>query len=271
MKNFVKVVAFSLLTIGFFSAYSMFGIPQITPAPPPSEEQLDLGAMTMEQFVAIGEGVFNGKGTCTLCHSAVGGRAPLLDDVSGVVAERLADDRYAGDAVDSESYLYESMVDPSAYVVVGFGKTGSDDMVSPMPNVLSGSVGLSDTEIKAIIAYLQDQSGVEVTVDIPTQIEEEEAAEEEEERRGLIETPEMAIVELGCGACHKVAEEEGEIGPDLSQIGARRDREYLRRAILDPNADIAEGFEPDGMPLDYGEQLYAIELEMMIDYLAGLK
>ena len=33
----------------------------------------------------------------------------------------------------------------------------------------------------------------------------------------------------------------------------------------------AKGFEKDQMPPDYGAQMYAVELEMMVDYLAGLK
>ena len=39
MRQFLAVVAFSLLTIGFFAAYSNFGIPQLEPAPPPVEEE----------------------------------------------------------------------------------------------------------------------------------------------------------------------------------------------------------------------------------------
>jgi putative heme-binding domain-containing protein len=79
----------------------------------------------------------------------------------------------------------------------------------------------------------------------------------------------MAV--LACAACHKVAGQGGEIGPDLAGIGARRDREYLRRAILNPAADVAEGFPPGIMPPNYGEQLYASELEMLVDYLAESK
>lgn len=269
MRNFLKVVVFSLLTIGFFSGFSYYGIPQIKPAPPPREETLDLEAMTMEQFIALGEKILNGKGTCTLCHNPVGSRAPPLDQVGMMIAERLADERYQGEAGDAESYLYESMIDPSAYVVAGFGKAGSNDTVSPMPNVRSGSIGLSEAEIAAVVAYLQDLSGLDVTVEIPGEAVEEE--DEEETRRPLFASPEDAIAELACGACHKIAGEEGEIGPDLTTIGATRDRDYLRRAILDPNAVIAEGFEPELMPMDYGEQMYASELEMLVDYLAGLK
>ncbi len=271
MRVFLSVVAFSLLTIGFFAGYSSFGIPQIEPAPPPKEEKLDLGAMTMEQFIALGERIFNGRGTCTLCHTAVGGRAPLLDQAAIVAEERLGDERYQGKASDAEGYLHESMVEPSAYVVAGFGKTGSNDTVSPMLNVMTGRIGLSETEVQAVVAFLQDLSGVEVTVEIPTEGSEEEEEDSSEEKRPPFATPEEAIVEFACGDCHKIAGEEGEFGPDLIGIGATRDKDFLRRAILDPNADIADGFEPELMPADYGEQMYAVELEMLVDYLANQK
>lgn len=274
MRNFLKVVVFSLAIVAFFAGFSNFGIPPIEPAPPPEEEALDLSAMTMDRFVALGERLFNGKGTCTLCHNAVGGRAPMLDSAAVVAPERIDDPRYEGEASTDEEYLRESMVEPSAFVVAGFGKTGSNDTESPMPDVSGGGIGLSEAEIAAVIAYLQDVGGVPITVAIPAEVGEEEATEaeaEEPSQRSPITTAEEMVVEFACGACHKVAGEEGELGPDLTVVGARRDKEFIRRAILDPNADIAEGFEADMMPADYGEQLYAGELEMLVDYLAGLK
>jgi mono/diheme cytochrome c family protein len=248
MRTFLAVVAFSLLTIGLFAGYSRFGIPQIEPAPPPEAEELELGAMSMEQFVALGGRIFEGRGTCTLCHNAVGGRAPLLDDAAIVAQDRLADESYQGKATDVAGYLYESMAEPSAYVVAGFGK-----------------------EVMAVVAYLQDIAGLEVTVEIPSEPVEEEVAAAPGEPRAPLTAPEDAIAEFACGGCHKIAGEEGELGPDLTSIGAQKDRDYLRRAILDPNVEIAEGYDPEMMPEDYGEQLYAVELEMLVDYLAGLK
>ncbi|MDP6389852.1 MAG: c-type cytochrome [Alphaproteobacteria bacterium] len=269
MRNFAAVLLFSLVTIGFFTWFSNFGIPQVDPAPPPKEEKLDLGAMTMEQFTALGERVYKGKGTCTLCHSALGGRAPLLQEAGAISKERLADERYKGEAEDMAGYLYESMVKPSAFVVEGFGKAGSSDTVSPMPDVSGGSVGLSDAEMKSVVAYLQKLGGYEITVEIPKDAVPE--TEEEATSRAPFKTAEAAIAEFACGACHKVAGEEGEVGPDLRKIGRLRDRSYLRRSILDPNAEISKGFEKDQMPADYGEQMYAKELEMIVEYLAALK
>ncbi len=268
MKHFLKVTVFSLLVISLFSLYSNYGIPEIQPAPPPVEEKLDLGSMTMEQFVALGEKIVNGKGTCMLCHNAVGGRAPLLEKLVTATPERLQDTRYKAEASDLESYIRESMLDPSAYVVVGFGKAGSNDTESPMPSVTGGGIDLSEAEIGAVIAYLQDTGGAEVTVEIPTEAAVEDTQQAEPAKQGPLATVEEIVANYGCGACHKIAGQSGAVGPDLSNIGTSRDSEYLRRAILDPNVDVAEGYPPNLMPANYGAQLYAQELEMLVAYMA---
>jgi mono/diheme cytochrome c family protein len=275
MRQFLSVVAFTLVTIGFFAGYSNYGIPQIEPAPPPVQEKLDLGSMTMEQFIALGEKIFSGKGTCTLCHNDLG-RAPKLETIGEIAPKRLKDPRYKGDAGTIEEYLIESLVKPSAFVVIGFGKKGTNDAESPMPNVAGGGIRLSDAEIAAVVAYLQDQGGAEVTVEIPKDLGNnkeggEDAEPEEAEPREAISDPKKLIALFTCDACHMINGEGGEVGPNLSTIGALRDPAYLRRAILDPNADLAEGFEPDQMPEDMAEQMYVSELEVLVSYLAGLK
>ncbi len=80
----------------------------------------------------------------------------MLENVGEVVAARLAHDGYQGAAEDVESYLYESMVEPSAYVVPGFGKAGSNDTVSPMPNVSTGSVGLGEADAALVRIHWPD-------------------------------------------------------------------------------------------------------------------
>jgi putative heme-binding domain-containing protein len=46
----------------------------------------------------------------------------------------------------------------------------------------------------------------------------------------------------GCAACHIVGGQGGSLGPELTEIGARRSAPYLRQAILDPSAAVPEGF-----------------------------
>ena len=277
MTNFLKVSGFSLLMIGGFSAYSNFGIPQIIPAPPPVEEKLELGAMTMDQFVALGGRIYNGKGTCTLCHNAMG-RAPMLDRIATVAAENLMNPNYRGAAKTVEEYLHESLVKPSAFVPAGFGKAGSNDSESPMPDVSGGGIGLAEAEIAAVIAYLQESSGGEVTVAVPALPAADATTSEE---AAPLKTPEEIIAKYTCGACHVFAghavaghdleDRPGTLGPSLARIGATKNREYLRQSLLDPDAVIAKGYAAGMMPKTYGEQLKAQELEMLVNYLAKSK
>lgn len=272
MTNLAKVAGFAVLVVIFFAAFSNWGVPQIQPAPPPVIEEIDLAAMTMDDFVALGRRTFEGQGNCLLCHNPIGARAPVLDVMADVVDERLADPRYGGAASGLQAYLYESMTDPSAYVVAGFGQAGTGDTVSPMPDVRSASVGLTEPLVLAVTAYLQSLAGVPVTVAIPTDVDDGAPVIDEVayvEPRAAFTSVDLIMQEHMCGMCHIIGEEVGEIGPDLSDIGTRRDRDYLRRSILAPDADLAEGYEAGMMPWDYGDLLYASEVEMLVDHLAS--
>ncbi|MDK1024032.1 MAG: hypothetical protein QGD92_07350 [Gammaproteobacteria bacterium] len=279
MMQLIKIVVFSLLTIGFFTAYSYYGIPQIIPAPPPEKEELDLEGITTADLIVLGERIFKGKGACTLCHNDVGGRAPMLDDIGMKAQENMADSRYKGTASSVEEYLYESLVDPSAYVVAGFGKMGTQDSESPMTDVRTGSIKLSEEELLVVVAYLQDLSGLDVTVEIPvgstgTEESGQPAATTTQvvttNTRAKYDSAEEILSQLACGVCHIVGHYQGLIGPDLSHIGGSRSKDYLRRAILDPNAELTEGYMPM-MPPTYGDQLYASELEMLVEYMSRLQ
>jgi cytochrome c551/c552 len=269
MKTFLKVVIFSLAVIIFYAFYANKMIPQVKPSPPPAEAKLDMGSLTMEQFIHMGDEIYHGKGTCELCHNPVGGRAPLLEQVGKVAEERLKDTRYKGKAKTGEEYIRESMVEPSAFVVVGFGVTGTNDTQSPMPNVSTGAIGLKGFEVDAVIAYLQQKAGVTVTVQLPK--EAPSAAAEEAHAAAPAKTGEEVVVKYGCGACHKIAGQVGALGPDLTKIGAKKNKDYIRRAILNPNADIAPGFPAGMMPPDYGTKILAGEVEMLVDYMAKSK
>jgi len=46
----------------------------------------------------------------------------------------------------------------------------------------------------------------------------------------------------GCAACHTISGRGGAIGPDLSDIGARRSLAYLRESLVNPEAAVPDGF-----------------------------
>lgn len=48
--------------------------------------------------------------------------------------------------------------------------------------------------------------------------------------------------EVSCVRCHKIDGTGGEVGPDLSGVAIRRNRQYLLEAIVQPNKEITEGF-----------------------------
>jgi putative heme-binding domain-containing protein len=52
----------------------------------------------------------------------------------------------------------------------------------------------------------------------------------------------FADARLGCAKCHKVNGQGGEIGPDLSTIGAQFDRGQLAEAVVYPSRAIREGY-----------------------------
>ena len=42
----------------------------------------------------------------------------------------------------------------------------------------------------------------------------------------------------GCKTCHAIGREGGSLGPDLSDVGRRRDLQYLEESLLKPEADV---------------------------------
>jgi quinoprotein glucose dehydrogenase len=49
--------------------------------------------------------------------------------------------------------------------------------------------------------------------------------------------------DVSCLRCHKTEGQGGEVGPDLAGIGTKQKRDYLLESVVDPNRQIAKGFE----------------------------
>ncbi len=276
MSVLAKTLGFSLGLTLLFTLVTYL-LPQVK-GEAPIEKKVDLSTLTMEDFITLGDDIFHNKGTCTLCHKpAPLGRAPDIegDDMVAESVKRLADPRYKGEAKDAEGYLRESMVDPSRYVVAGWGKKGSNDSESPMPHVDKPPIQLSPMEIDAVIAWLQAKDGNEVTVALPTAEAAAAVASVGSGSDGAkapapAATAEEAVAKYACVSCHAMDSKDTLVGPGLVDVGARLSPEEIRQSILDPNAVIAEGFPP-AMPPDFGMKMTVNELEMIIKYLAEKK
>lgn len=60
--------------------------------------------------------------------------------------------------------------------------------------------------------------------------------------------------EVSCVRCHRANGSGGDVGPNLSGIGAEKAREYLLESIVDPNRVIAKGFDSVALLLEDGKQ-----------------
>jgi quinoprotein glucose dehydrogenase len=68
----------------------------------------------------------------------------------------------------------------------------------------------------------------------------------------------FANSEVSCVKCHKVKGEGGDVGPDLAGIGGKQKRDYLLESIVDPNKQIAQGFETVVLTLTNGKVVSGI-------------
>lgn len=265
----LKILAVILGTVTIYTVLAS-AIPQVESEVP---QELELGAdFSTDELVAAGEELYQGSGGCVACHG-LGTRAPNLlsdEDGGGQIGARC---ETREPDKDCKTYLHEALVQPMEYIVEGYEPI--------MPDM---SRTLSPTQIWALVAYMQSLGGtVTVTAD---DIGDPAAGGGGDPTRagggappagggGALAAGSTDPMEIwragGCGACHELNGEGGPIGPPLDDIGATRDRAYIRRAILDPGAEIAEGYEQVGgvMPATFGGSLTADQLEALVDMLAG--
>jgi len=245
-----------LTVVATLSVYTLVAniIPQVRSAVP---EEIVLTADTSpEELVAIGEELFNGVGGCTACHG-LGTRAPDLLGVVGTACET----RIPG--MSCKDYLWESLTAPTSFVVEGF-----------QPIMLDQSRLLSQAQLWALVAFLEDQGGtVTVTADDFASALAADAAPPPAppaaEEAGPIDA--RSVIEANaCLACHSLGGTGAQLAPPFESLGGK-DPEYIRRSILEPNADVAQGFEAFAgtMPPTYGQLLSEDELEALVQFLQG--
>lgn len=257
----LKVALLGLAVIGFYTLIAHI-IPQLESEVP---EDLTLGAdATPEALVEAGERLYNGAGGCSACHG-LGTRAPnLLTGGGGMgpIGTRCGD-RVAG--TSCKDYLYESLTEPGAYVVAGF-----ENIMPDMRRQLSAD------QIWTVIAFLQSQGG-EVTV-TGADLAQDAAASPDGLTAGAATPvtastdPRELLTANGCIGCHQLAGTEGggAVGPSFDGIGSRLSPDQIRQSILDPGAEVAEGYDQFAgmMPATFGQQFTAAQLEAVVEFLA---
>ena len=85
----------------------------------------------------------------------------------------------------------------------------------------------------------------------------------------------LANLPVEIGVFGEVVVTDAQVGPDLDKLAADAKAagepvaDYVRQSIVDPNAVIAKGYQPNVMPPTFGDTLKPDELDALVAYLSG--
>jgi mono/diheme cytochrome c family protein len=79
----------------------------------------------------------------------------------------------------------------------------------------------------------------------------------------------FASAQPACASCHtlEAAGASQTLGPNLDEGLADKDAAFIRESIVNPDAEVTEGFSDALMPEDYGEKLSDQELDDLVAFL----
>jgi mono/diheme cytochrome c family protein len=248
------VVKIAVLTVAATAFYTYVG--QLVPqkeVQPPQETQM-AADMTTADLVGIGQELFEGKGMCTTCHTLGRSGALRFPDLAGIGGR--AAGRVAGES--EIEYLAQSLYQPEAYIVPGFNPG--------MPAINRPPIGLTDDEIRAVIAYLQSLGGTPtVTMQTPIpfaaggtatggEVVAEAAAAGAQDAAAAAAAPagaavaggprtaEALIVQYQCASCHRLDAPGRLRAESLADVGARLDEDAIAGALA-AHSPIPGGFD----------------------------
>lgn len=198
------------------------------------DSQKSLSTRTHEEKldaqVAAGKWVWQ-KYNCNDCHTILGIGGYYAPDVTKVMSYRDTD------------WVKRFIKDPAA--------------VWPaerrMPNL-----HLKDQEIADVIAFLTWVNGIDTNNWPPKPMV--VAATQTATKPG-----EAIFKAQGCLACHMLGGVGGKIGPDLSRVGSRRDKEWIEEQLRNPKSHNPSSIMPSYAKLPEKDR------EDLADYLSGLK
>lgn len=151
---FMRVTGFVIIVLGLF-ALTALGVPQMASLPP-AEEKFDIASIkTPSDLAAIGQKIFFSKGQCALCHSIGPSESARCPDLKGIGAKL------------TREFIYESLTQPQAYLYLDFRHEGPPKQYpARMPYINKNPIGLSNNEILAVIAFLQQMSGEPISISV---------------------------------------------------------------------------------------------------------
>jgi mono/diheme cytochrome c family protein len=73
----------------------------------------------------------------------------------------------------------------------------------------------------------------------------------------------------GCGGCHAFgpAGSSGTVGPDLDTALQGKDAAFIKESIVDPNKEIASGYQPNIMPGNFEQTLTPKQIDDLVAFL----
>ncbi len=190
---------------------------------------------------------------CTGCHSLDGskGIGPSLYQLAGQKRKLVINGKTSEVTIDA-AYLRKAIREPAAELVEGY---------PPMMPAYDADT-ISDAELLKMVDHLLGTAAPKVPAAAPVKPKLDGA---------------QLLEDNGCLGCHSLDGSKG-IAPTFKGMGGRQttivrngekltipvDAEYLRRALLQPKADLVEGYAPMMPAADY---LAEEEIEAIIEHL----
>ena len=245
----LKIAVLALAATAFYTYVGQL-VPQKEVYPP---VVLDLDAdMTPEEMAETGREIFEGKALCSTCHTLGQTGALRFPDLSGIGSR--AATRIPG--MSGLQYLTQSLYQPDEFIVPGF--------IAGMPIINKPPIGLTEDEIKTVLAYLQTLGGT-LTMTMDTQLpipgREVPAEAPSEAPAAAPATASAAAGPLGrfqCASCHNLDQPGRLKAVSLHDVGTRLNRNAILASMLSEHRQE-----------EFFKQANLDDLRQMVDLLAA--
>jgi mono/diheme cytochrome c family protein len=194
------------------------------------------GCGTSNADVARGRVLFIQK--CGVCHTLA--EAGTTAQIGPNLDDAFAAAREAGEGGDTVEGVVKAQVESPR-------PSNEDPAVSMPADVVSG------TDLEDVAAYVGTYAGVPGAA--PPRVPGGPGAQ--------------VFANNGCGGCHTLAAAKsgGTTGPNLDEVLPDQNAAMIEESIVDPNANIAQGYPANVMPQNFQSLIKPSELQQLVRYL----